>query len=168
MTTTDFSAQAASWITRLCEQASHPGVRASLRSWLSDAARPRAFPAIMSIRGSLADDDFSTVAALYAYHPDHRENAGSIGALCRKLSGENNTFEGRFKRLLFCNKEELRNNLRGIILAARSKGHAVDYLGLYRDLRSWENEYYGQEVRKRWASDFWAGADKAVSPTVDA
>lgn len=163
MTANDFSTQAASWIARLCEQAAHPGVRASLRSWLSDAARPRAFPAIMSIRGSLDDDNFNTVAALYAYHPDHRQDAGSLGALCHKLSGENNTFEGRFRRLLLCSGEELRKRLRGIILAARSKGYPVDFLRLYKELCSWEHGYYGDQVRTQWASDYWTGSDIAVS-----
>jgi CRISPR type I-E-associated protein CasB/Cse2 len=163
MSANDFSTQAASWIARLSEQASHPGVRASLRSWFSDAARPRAFPALMSILGSLDDDNFNTVAALYAYHPEHRQDAGSLGALCRKLSGENSTFEGRFRRLLLCTGYELRKHLRGIILAARSKDHPVNYLQLYLDLHSWEHGYYGDRVRTQWASDYWTGSDIAVS-----
>lgn len=163
MTTNDFSAQAASWIARLREGVSHAGVRTALRCWLSDATRPRAFQAVMFIRGSLDDMSFNTVAALYAYHPEHRQDAGSLGMLCRKLSGEYNTFEGRFRRLLLCDGKELRKHLRGIILAACSKGHAVDYLRLYLDLCSWEHEYYGDKVRTQWAADFWTGADIAVS-----
>lgn len=161
MTTNDFSPQDA--LCRLRNVASHPGVRASLRSYFSDVARPRAFPALMAIVGSLEKDDFNTVAALYAYHPKHLKGAGSLGLLCCKLSVKNNTFEGRFRRLLLCNKKELRKHLRGIILAARSKGYAVDYLQLYKDLDYWEHPYRGDKVRIQWASDFWKRSDNAVS-----
>ena len=158
MSTSSFIEQATAHIERLRQRAADPGVRAALRHWLSEAARPRSFPALMRIRGTLKDEDFNTVAALYAYHPDHRANAGNFGALCSRLSGQNNSFEGRFRRLLLCDREELHKHLRGPILAARAKkNHPVDYQQLYLDLRSWDHEFYGDEVRKRWATDFWVG-----------
>ncbi len=39
----------------------------------------------MELRGTLDDEDFNTVAALYAYHPNHSDNAGTLGNLCRSF-----------------------------------------------------------------------------------
>ena len=110
----------------------------------------------MELRGSLEDSDFNTVAALFAYHPMHHDNSGDVGKICRKLAVGFNTFEGRFKRLLLCDAEEIQEHLRPIILAARAKKVEVDYLQLYLDLRSWGHDFFGDEVRRRWAEGFWS------------
>ncbi|MBI2929446.1 MAG: type I-E CRISPR-associated protein Cse2/CasB [Verrucomicrobia bacterium] len=150
-----FAEQAAARLDRLRERCADPGFRAALRHWLSDAARPRAYQPLMELRGTLEDADFNTVAALYAYHPDNRNDAGGLGRLCQRLAVGFSTFEGRFKRLLLCDADELRQHLQPVILAARAKGIAVDYLQLYLDLRSWDHDYYGEQARQRWATEFW-------------
>lgn len=155
MSNESFTEQATERLARLRKRCADPGFRAALRHWLSDAGRPRAYQALMDLRGTLEDDDFNTVAALYAYHPDHSDKGGTLGHLCRTLASGLSTFEGRFKRLLLCDAEELRQRLQPVILAARAKGVPVDYHQLYLDLRSWDHDYYGDRARKVWAQDFW-------------
>lgn len=163
MSNNSFKEQAAARLTRLRERCNDSGFRSALRHWLSDAARPRAYQALMELRGTLADENFNTVAALYAYHPQHSEDGGSLGLLCHELAAGFSTFEGRFKRLLLCDAEEIHRHLRPIILAARAKGIAVDYLQLYRDLSSWGHDFYGEKVRLAWAEDFWGEVAEAAS-----
>lgn len=161
MSNDSFTEQAAERLARLRKRCADPGFRASLRHWLSDAGRPRAYQALMDLRGTLEDEDFNTVAALYAHHPDHSDHGGNLGHLCCVLSAGLSTFEGRFKRLLLCDAEGLRQRLRPVILAARAKGIAVDYQRLYLDLRSWDHGFYGDRVRKDWAQDFWGQSETA-------
>src|SRR5437870_12385717 len=100
MSDSDFTDQARRRIERLVELKSDRGKLAELRCWFRDASRPRAYPALMGLRGSLEDDAFNTVAALFAHHPEHRENAGDLGALLQRLAREHSTFEGRVRRIL--------------------------------------------------------------------
>lgn len=164
MTSDDFTQQATTWLDRLRQRGTDPGLRAALRHWLSDAARPRAYPALIELRGSLDDEAFNTVAALYAWHPEDRRDGSGLGRLCRRLAAGLNSFEGRFKRLLLCNPEELRQHLQPVILAARAKGVPVDYLQLYLDLRSWSHDHYGEQVRQRWATEFWGPQQETATP----
>jgi CRISPR type I-E-associated protein CasB/Cse2 len=161
MSNESFTEQATERLARLRQRCADPGCRAALRHWLSDAGRPRAYQALMDLRGTLDDEDFNTVAALYAYHPNHSDNGGTLGHVCRFLSAGLSTFEGRFKRLLLCDAGELRQRLQPVILAARAKGVAVDYRRLYLDLRSWDHDFYGDRVRRGWAQDFWAQPETA-------
>lgn len=164
MKSDDFTQQATPWLDRLRQRGADPGFRAALRHWLSDAARPRAYPALIELRGTLDDEAFNTVAALYAWHPEDRRDGSGLGRLCRQLTAGLNTFEGRFKRLLLCKPEELHQHLQPVILAARAKGVPVDYRQLYLDLRSWSHDYYGEQVRQRWANEFWGAEQKTTTP----
>ena len=155
MSTNTFTDQARQRIDRLVELKADRGKLAELRCWLRDASRPRAFPTLTQLRGLLEDDAFNTVAALYAHHTEHREGAGDLGALLCMLAREHNTFEGRMRRLLCCDAEEVLNHLQPVVLAAKQERIPVDYLQLYLDLRSWGHGYWGDEVRKRWATAFW-------------
>jgi CRISPR system Cascade subunit CasB len=155
MSTNTFTDQARQRIEGLVELKADRGKLADLRCWFRDASRPRAYPTLVQLRGSLEDDAYNTVAALYAYHAEHREGVGDLGALLRKLAQEHNTFEGRVRRLLCCDKEEVLNHLRPVVLAAKRESTPVDYLQLYLDLRDWGRDYWGNEVRKRWATAFW-------------
>lgn len=163
MSTNTFTDQARQWIERLVDLKTDRGKLADLRCWFRDASRPRAFPALIQLRGSLEDDAFNTVAALYAHHAEHQEGAGDFGALLFKLAREHNTFEGRMRRLLCCDAEEVLNHLRPVVMAAKRESAPVDYLQLYLDLRSWGHDYWGDEVRKRWATAFWQ-PEQATTP----
>ncbi len=145
-----FKDQDRQWIERLVELKTDRGKLADLRCWFRDASEGRAYQTLIRLRGSLDDNAFNTVAALFAYHPEHREGAGNMGAILHRLAREHSTFEGRLRRLLCCDAAEVLNHLRSVILAAKRDSTPVDYLQLYLDLRSW-----GEETRKNWATSFW-------------
>lgn len=168
MNTGTFPELAAKWLERLRERCADPGFRAALRHWLSESPkrRARSYPALMDVRGTLDDEAFNTVAALYAFHPDHRADGSSPGRLCQRLAADLSTFEGRFKRLLSCEADQLPQQLRPLVFAAHARGVPVDYLRLYLDLRSWSHDHFGEAVRKRWATDFW-GPREALTTQPD-
>jgi CRISPR type I-E-associated protein CasB/Cse2 len=122
---------------------------ANLRCALTDARRCRAWPLLGEI-GGIGDATVETVTGLYAIHPEETDK-GDLGSLCKALSGENNTFEGRFKRLLTCaTREEVCAHLRPLVTAAKAKGLKVNYQQLIIDLLYWSDN-----VRVRWAQSFW-------------
>ena len=127
------------------------GAMANVRCALSETRKCRAWPLLGEIDG-IGNVTIETVAGLYATHPEETDK-GDLGSLCKALSGENNTFEGRFKRLLTCaTREEVCSHLRPLVTAAKSKGHPVNYYNLIVDLLCW-----GDDVRVRWAQAFWGG-----------
>lgn len=168
MSTGTFPELAAKRLERLRERCADPGFRAALRHWLGDSEkrRARAYQALMNVRGRLDDEAFNTVAALYAHHPEHQADGSSLGRLCQRLAADFSTFEGRFKRLLTCAADELPQQLRPLVFAAHARGVPLDYLRLYLDLRSWNHDHSGEDVRKRWATEFW-GPREAVTAQPD-
>ncbi|MHB8523846.1 MAG: type I-E CRISPR-associated protein Cse2/CasB [Limisphaerales bacterium] len=168
MSNESFTEQATERLARLRQRCADPGFRAALRHWLSDAGRPRAYQALMELRGTLDDEDFNTIAALYAYHPEHSSSTGGLGATLHRLAKpkrdqnggitfEHKTFEARLKRLLFCDREELRDRLMPVVLAARNDDRTpLNYSRLMEDLH-----YWGERVRQAWAQDFWGQPETA-------
>ena len=125
------------------------GAMADLRCALSPARRARAWPLLARV-GGIDRPIYETVAGLFAYHPDET-HSGNIGTTCRCLAGENNSFDGRFRRLLSCERDEICDRLRPVILTAKAKGIPVNYEELFADL-----VYWGDNVKARWASDYWS------------
>ena len=102
---------------------------------------------------------YETVAGLWATDPQsHRAGAGNFGVTCRKLRGDHESFDLRFRRLLDCgSREELCERIVPVGLTAQSKGIAVDYDELFRDLRFYAAD--GRDlVRVRWAQAYWGTA----------
>ncbi len=95
------------------------GAMAELRRALSPAQRHRAWPLLARV-GGIGDPRIEVVAGLFAYHPDE-SNSGNLGTTCRRLAEGNNSFEGRFGRLLACDYDEICERLRPVILAAKAK-----------------------------------------------
>jgi len=111
--------------------------------------------------GGIDDPRCETVAGLFAYHPEE-SSSGNLGTTCRRLSSEHNTFEGRFRRLLACDRNDICEHIRPVVLAARAKGVRVNYEQLFADLF-----YWGDAVKARWAAEFWAApmAEDLTAPT---
>jgi CRISPR system Cascade subunit CasB len=124
------------------------GAMADLRCALSSSRRARAWPLLARI-GGVDRPIYETVAGLFAYHPNE-SHSGNLGTTCRRLAGENNSFDARFRRLLSCDRDELGDRLRPIILAARAKGIPINYEELFADLI-----YWGDHVKARWAREYW-------------
>ena len=133
------------------------GAMAELRCALNPATRPRAWPLLARV-GGIGDPRIEAVSGLFAYHPDETLT-GNLGTTCRRLSAENNTFDSRFRRLLSCDRDEISERLRPVILAARGKGIPINYEELYADLC-----YWGNNVKTRWAREYWgAPEDKEMA-----
>jgi CRISPR system Cascade subunit CasB len=126
------------------------GVMADLRCALSPspAKRARAWPLLAAVAG-IGDTRVETVSGLFACHPEETQD-GNLGTTCRSLAAESNTFDGRFRRLLACDREEICERLRPVVLAAKAKGIPVNYEELFADLC-----YWGEKVKERWAQKFW-------------
>jgi len=126
---------------------------ADLRCALSPSRRARAWPLLARI-GGIDRPIYETVAGLFAYHSEET-HTGNIGTTCRRLTGENNSFDGRFRRLLSCDRDELGDRLRPVVLAAKAKGIPVNYEELFTDW--W---YWGDRVKARWAREYWGVSEE--------
>ena len=129
------------------------GAMADLRCALSPSRRARAWPLLARV-GGIDRPIYETVAGLFAYHSEET-HTGNIGTTCRRLAGENNSFDGRFRRLLSCERDEIGERLRPVILAAKPKGIPVNYEELFADL-----VYWGDNVKARWARQYWGVSEE--------
>jgi CRISPR system Cascade subunit CasB len=131
------------------------GAMAELRRALNPAQRHRAWPLLAGVDG-IGEPRIEAVAGLFAYHPDETHD-GNLGTTCRRLSGENNSFDARFRRLLVCDRDEICDRLRPVILAAKAKGIAVNYEKLLADLFFW-----GDRVQTDWARQYWGVVEQEI------
>lgn len=139
---------AAQLLAHLRQLKNDRGAMADLRCALSPARLPRAWPLLARV-GGIGDRRCETIAGLFACHPEETRT-GNLGTTCRALAAKNSTFEGRFQRLLSCDREELFDRLRPVILASKAKGIPVNYEELAADLG-----YWGPQVKARWAREYW-------------
>lgn len=151
----------AAWLLNYLRQLKEDrGAMADLRRALNPVQRHRAWP-LLARFGGIDDPRYETVAGLFAYHPDET-SSGNLGTTCRRLSGDHNTFEGRFRRLLACDRNDICEHIRPVVLAARAKGIPVNYEQLFADLFYWSDA-----VKARWAAEFWGAppAEDLPAPT---
>lgn len=154
MSTTTFDPQEAGkkLLGHLRKYKQDRGALANLRGALKPAQRHRAWPLLGPV--GIGNPRYEVVAGLYAHHPDgDAPNAGNLGATCRRLAGEYNTFDGRFRRLLTCDRDEVCEWIVPVVLAAKAKGVPVNYELLFADLCYWSDT-----VRERWAREFWGAS----------
>lgn len=128
------------------------GAMANLRGALKPALRHRAWPLLGPV-GGIGNARYEIVAGLFAYHPEEN-NTGNLGTTCRRLRGELDSFDGRFRRLLTCDREEICERLTPVIFAAKARRIAVNYEQLFIDLCYW-SDY----VKERWAREYWAASN---------
>lgn len=135
------------------------GAMANLRCALNLAERHRAWPLLAQF-GGIGNAQYETVAGLFAHHPDEI-STGNLGTTCRQLGAEHNTLEGRFRRLLACDRDDICDHIRPVVFAAKSKGIPVNYEQLFVDL--W---YWSDAVKVRWAAEFWSAPqpEETVAP----
>ncbi len=138
------------------------GAMADLRRALTPAQRHRAWPLLARV-GGIDESRYEAIAGLFAYHP-LETNSGNLGTTCRILSGDHNTFEGRFRRLLGCDRNDICKHIRPVVLAAKAKGLPVNYGQLFTDLFYWSDA-----VKARWAAEFWGKpAEDGLPATAEA
>lgn len=143
------------------------GIMADLKCGLIESKKYRAYPYIGYFGGidSKDADVVRTIAGLFAYH-SVLTNTGNMGDLCRKLCGKDEDLDKgpiakRFQYLLASNREEICDRVTRIILRAGREGIPVNYVGLYDDLKRWNDR-----VKTKWAASFWNGKqeDSDVPP----
>jgi CRISPR type I-E-associated protein CasB/Cse2 len=134
------------------------GAMADLRCALSPspAKRARAWPLLARV-GGIGDPRIETVAGLFAHHPEEAYD-GNLGTTCRRLRERHESFDARFQRLLSCDRDEICERLRPVVLAAKAKEIRVNYEELFADLC-----YWGDNVKARWAREYW-GAPEEQEP----
>jgi len=145
---------AAKFLAHLRQLRDDRGAMADLRCALNPARRARAWPLLARV-GGIDRPIYETVAGLFAHHPEET-HTGNIGTTCCRLAAKYSSFDGRFRRLLSCDREETAERLRPVILAAKAKGIPVNYEELFSDL--W---YWGDKVKARWAREYWAAPAEA-------
>jgi CRISPR type I-E-associated protein CasB/Cse2 len=148
--------RAAQLLTYLRQLKEDRGAMAELRRALTPTQRHRAWPLLARV-GGIDEPRYETVAGLFAYHP-LETGTGNLGVTCRLLSGDHNTFEGRFRRLLSCDRNNICEHVRPVVLAAKAKGIPVNFEQLFVDL-----SYWSDAVKARWAVEYW-GAPLAEYP----
>ena len=152
-----------SLVARLARWKGDRGALASLRGGLRSQAalRRRAWPLLAQLT-SLESPllvIYETAAGLWAADPDsHRAGAGNFGVTCRRLRGDHESFDLRFRRLLACaDREELCERLIPIAVAAQTKAVPLDFDALFQDLKFFADA--GRDrVRLRWAQAYWGAA----------
>jgi CRISPR system Cascade subunit CasB len=144
--------KAASTLAYLRQLKGDRGAMADLRRALNPAQRHRAWPLLARV-GGIGDPRIEAIAGLFAYHPDEAHE-GNLGTTCRRLFGENKSFDARFRRLLVCDRDEICDRLRPVILAAKAKGIAVNYEQLLADLHCWSDR-----TKASWAQEYWGVGD---------
>lgn len=152
-----------SFVARLLRWKNDRGALANLRCGLrsQSALRRRAWPLLAQLT-SLESPMLTvhqTVAGLWAADPDsHRAGSGNFGVTCRRLRGDHESFDLRFRRLLACDdRDELCDHLVPIALAAQAKGFPMDCDVLFDDLQFFARA--GRDrVRTRWAQAYWGTA----------
>ncbi len=138
------------------------GALANLRGALTEARRPNAWPLLGGFPGAIGNPAYETVAGLWAADPEGNCATGNLGNTLAALVGEHNSFEGRFKRLLACDPDELPARVAPVVRAAQAKGVRVNYAQILSDLLHWDDDR-----RTAWAKAFWgAPEDEAVEETV--
>jgi len=128
------------------------GAMADLRCALNPTKLPRAWPLLARI-GGIGNPRIETLAGLFAYHPNEIDT-GNLGTTCLRLKEQNQSFDARFRRLLACDRDEICERLRPVILAAKAKGIPVNYEKLFADLC-----YWGGTVKAHWAREYWGAPD---------
>lgn len=128
------------------------GAMADLRCALSPARLPRAWPLLARV-GGVGNSRIETVAGLFAYYPDEF-HTGNLGTTCRHISERKSSFDGRFRRLLACDRDEVCERLRPVILAAKAEGIPVNYEQLFADLFYWNDG-----VKAEWAREYWGAPE---------
>jgi len=140
-------------LTRLCEDRGHS---ASLRRYWSDATRHQALP-ILGRLGAIGDDRSSTIAALYAVHPNHAESMG-LGRAALRLGERkdgDHPYDRHFRRLLAgSDLQDLAPQLHRLVKRLSREGIPLDYALLKKQLNFWTTGH-SESVKTTWAKEFW-------------
>jgi CRISPR type I-E-associated protein CasB/Cse2 len=142
------------------------GNRAALRRYWSPATRHQAYPLLGQL-GALRDDRKTILAALYAEHPE-QHNGQTVGKAALRLGDRkdgDHPYDRHFRRLLACDSlDDLAQQLHRLVRRLQREGIGLDYAELQKNLNFWAN--YSEDVKVRWAADFWQAPVSQISTEV--
>lgn len=142
------------------------GKCAALRKYWSPTTRHQSYP-VLGLLGALGDERKTVTAALFAEHPEHRENIsiGKAALLLGDRKDGEHPYDRNFRRLLACDDlTDLGQQLHRLIKRISRKGIGLDYTDLHKRLNYWTN--YREDVKLRWASDFWQAPQMEINEPV--
>ncbi len=164
MTTVEPLSRAKSFVQWLLQNRDDTGVMANLRRGFSEATEHYVWPHLARFC-SLEDEKertiFATVAACFAFHPEHTEE-GNFGTTLRQIAyarqaGDDplQAFEGRFRRIVMATTvQDLCQQLRSLVQLAKSSGIKINYVQLLSDLLSWDQN--ARQIKVQWAEAYYA------------
>ena len=143
------------------------GMMANLRCILVANKKHRAWPALHRLGVAVDNDIAAFVAGLFATHPEN-VSSGNFGSTCKAIErqrgetpgGDNKLTptERRFQHLLSAEAgDEVKQRVLRMVLMAKSRGVAVNYKKLLRDLRYWNDR-----IKTEWASAYWVANVEVV------
>lgn len=147
-------------IERLQALSSDRGSMANLRRAINPSQESGCWPLLGSVVVLNNDREYEIakcVASSYALHPKIGEHSFAHALRVLSKFGEDKGIDARFKKLL-----SERGQITGVtekvlqlVKRIKREGISIDYLRLYKDLT-----YWGDKVRRRWASEYWAYKEK--------
>lgn len=117
------------------------------------------------------EDAYYTIAPLFALHHAEIVENGNMGSHFRALAESMKpsysdelprSVERRFMQLLACDPNDLDDLLRQAVSLLRSKGIAVNWQQLLKDVLAWKHSDDRRDfVRREWSRKFWR-SDKPI------
>jgi CRISPR system Cascade subunit CasB len=129
---------------------------------------PEVVPFVVEDEEKRGDDRwFYTVAALFALHPKHADDARSLGSSFHALADEagSDSVSARFTGLIAARPEYLPDHLRHAVSLLKAHDVPINYVRLLEDLLAWEDAE--RTVPLRWARDFYRKAPIAADAAAE-
>ncbi|WP_394649557.1 type I-E CRISPR-associated protein Cse2/CasB [uncultured Deinococcus sp.] len=92
--------------------------------------------------------------------PERRESFGQTFGGLYLAQDQRPSTEKRFLALLDADTDALPYALRQAVTLLHAGDHTPDWVQLLRDVNLWDHDEYGDEVRRRWARDFYRRAER--------
>ena len=99
-------------------------------------------------------------AAEEAEAPERRESFGQTFGGLYLAQDQRPSTEKRFLALLDADADALPYALRQAVTLLHAGDRTPDWVQLLRDVNLWDHDEYGDEVRRRWARDFYRRAER--------
>jgi CRISPR system Cascade subunit CasB len=129
-------------------------------------AYPQMAPYVLPYTRNVSSEQepwFFVVAALFALHPMHGNDARSLGASLRRVVGRtDDSLTARFQTLLASRRENLPLHLRQIVGLLAAKEIPINYAILLKDCLQWGD--VSCLVPLRWARDYYYRSPANQSP----
>jgi len=103
--------------------------------------------------------DYLLIGSIFGLNPRHQgDRSRNLGKVCAELGRQEDgsaslAADRRFTAMLSSRRSDLVPHLRRVATMADRQGLAIDYVGLFYDLRRWDNEAMTSQLA--WARSFY-------------